>query len=61
MATVLTNTSQFECDESEGGLWMSAQEMASQLGWELKPEGFCQATSLACCAFVIMFSSKSSY
>lgn len=42
MVTVLTNTNEFECDESGGGLWMSAQEMASQLDWELKPEGLCQ-------------------
>ncbi|MBO6564634.1 MAG: hypothetical protein JJ956_07815 [Pseudomonadales bacterium] len=42
MVTVLTNTSEFECDESEGGLWTSAQAMSSQLDWALKPEGFCQ-------------------
>lgn len=42
MVTVLTNTHEFECSESEGGLWMSAEEMASRLDWELKPEGFCQ-------------------
>jgi len=42
MVTVLTNANDFECNESDGGLWMSAREMASYLDWELKPEGFCQ-------------------
>lgn len=42
MVTVLTDTREFECRETGDGLWMSASDMTTELGWELKPEGFCQ-------------------
>lgn len=43
MITVLTETTQLQCDATPGdALWLSAEDAAAATGWQLKPEGLCK-------------------
>jgi hypothetical protein len=43
MITVLTETTQVQCDATPGdALWISASDVATATGWQLKPEGLCK-------------------
>ena len=42
MTIVVHEHGEFSAESAGNALWVGSDQLASELGWELKPEGFCQ-------------------